>query len=229
MKKLRDNQQRAQNAVIMIWIVLGFEVLSLFSSYLQYSLLQSISNGSAISDEALVANDLREGVAAIFYAIAALVSGITFIQWFRRAYYNLHQLIPNLNYTEGWAAGAWFVPILNLFRPYQIMKELYGRTQTLLIEKDPEMRKKLSTENLDWWWFIWIVSGVIGVFLWRLANEDTIDGQIISTMGNMILSILNIPLALITIKVIKNYSNVEPELHNIEEDRENDLILEYRI
>ena len=81
---------------------------------MQYDLLQTVANGGFISDEAVEANDTRESFLGIIYLIAYIISGITFIMWFRRAYFNLHQKVSWLNHSEGWAAGCWFVPIVNL-------------------------------------------------------------------------------------------------------------------
>jgi len=86
--------------------------------------------------EAAESNDLRQLVIAIISMVVALISAVTFIMWFRRAYFNLHSRVSKLSFTEGWAAGAWFVPIVNLGRPLNIMQELYNKTAALLKEKD---------------------------------------------------------------------------------------------
>ncbi|MDR0666202.1 MAG: DUF4328 domain-containing protein [Campylobacteraceae bacterium] len=132
MEKLKPNEQRAKKAIILIWIVLILEIVSFISSYMQYDLLQTFANGGYISPEAADANDNREQIIGIFCLIAYIISAVTFIMWFRRAYYNLHQEADSLLYAEGWAAGSWFIPIINLYRPYKIMKELYVKTKELL-------------------------------------------------------------------------------------------------
>lgn len=45
------------------------------------------------------ANDIREQSLAVLMIFALLVSAATFIQWFRRAYFNLHQRCENLMYS----------------------------------------------------------------------------------------------------------------------------------
>ncbi len=90
-EKLRPNEQRAKNAIVLIWIILALEIASLISGYFQYDLLNTVANGGEISTETANANDSREQIVGIIYMIAYIISGIMFIQWFRRAYYNLHQ------------------------------------------------------------------------------------------------------------------------------------------
>src|SRR5690554_1359559 len=115
MKELRPNETRAKTAMILIWIVLGLDVISAISSYFQAKLLRIAAMGEFISQEMANANDVRESIIGIVYLIVYVISGVTFIMWFRRAYYNLHQRDSNLSYGEAWAAGSWFIPILNLF------------------------------------------------------------------------------------------------------------------
>lgn len=45
-------------------------------------------------------------------------------------------MIRNLSHDESWAAGSWFVPILNLFRPVSIMKEMYVRPKEFLTAEE---------------------------------------------------------------------------------------------
>jgi hypothetical protein len=221
METLRPNGQRAKNAITLIWIVLALEIISLISGYFQYDLLQTAASGGEISTEAATANDRREQIIGILYLITYIISGVTFIQWFRRAYYNLHLKVNYLSHTEGWAAGSWFVPFVNLYRPYQIMKELYLETKELLTKKGVNFTHDFSTTALGWWWTLWILSNIIGQFVFRYSMKaESIDELTTSTVVSMINNIIGIPLALITIKVIKDYANVETLLTEISENEE---------
>jgi hypothetical protein len=210
--ELKDNTQRAKTAILFIWIVMAAEIIAIISSYLQYDLLQTIANGGIVSDSEASANDAREQFIGIIQTIVYIISGITFIMWFRRAYYNLQQKVSNLKYSEGWAAGSWFVPVICLYRPYQIMKEIYVETRAFFREKGLPEQSHYSTNYLGWWWTLWIITTFIAQFIFRAAlkGPDTIDGLITLTFAQMLASILEIPLAVITVKVIKDYAKVEP-------------------
>lgn len=207
---IKPNNERAKILLSMIWIVLGLEILSLVSSGLQYNLLQTVSNGGELTSEAAKANDLREQIIAIIYLIAYIISGITFIMWFRRAYYNLHQKVKNLSSTEGWAAGCWFVPFVNLYRPYQIMKELYEETKKYLVSKDESSQVDLTTKFLGVWWTLWIINGILGQIIFRLSmHADTLPKLMTTTTLNIIGGVIGVGLGIVTLRVIKDYSNVE--------------------
>jgi hypothetical protein len=214
MDSLKYNGQRAKYAILMIWIVLGLELVSLWSSYLQYDLLQSITNGAELSAIAADANDNRQILIGVLYMIAFIISAITFIQWFRRAYYNLQSRVT-LSTTDEWAAGSWFVPVYNLYKPYQMMVELYRETKKLLLEKELIRTSALGTGILGVWWTLWIINNIGGNISFRLyLRADTLEEIRTSTIIDMAVSFIGIPLALVAIKVIKNYANIEETLYD---------------
>ena len=49
MESLKPNGQRAKNAIILIWLALVFEIVSLISGYFQYDLLRVSAMGGEIS------------------------------------------------------------------------------------------------------------------------------------------------------------------------------------
>ena len=221
MNKLLPNKKRAENAILLIWIVLAIEIISFTSSCLQYILLLAVENGAHVSEETATANDMRKQIVGILYFIAFSISGITFIMWFRRAYYNLHQRLNVLSHSEGWAAGSWFVPFINLYRPYQIMKELYGFTKAYFRKKGVFEKIHYTTDYLGWWWALWLITCFVASFVFRISRHaDTIDDYMVLTIAQIIWSVLEIPLAFITIKVIKDYAKAEQLLSEITEEME---------
>ena len=120
---LRPNGDRARAASLLLYIVLAFNVLAIGSGFMQYRLLGRMAEGETFPQELLERNDLREQVIGIAFVLVYVTCGVLFIRWFRRAYFNLHTLATGLRDSEGWAAGAWFVPIVNLYKPFQLMKD----------------------------------------------------------------------------------------------------------
>jgi hypothetical protein len=198
---------------------MGFEIISLVSGYFQFDLLLTIEDGVYVSSTRIAANDIREQSIAWLMVLASIISGITFIQWFRRAYYNLHERCENLMYSEGWAAGSWFVPIICLFRPLQIMRELYEQTNYYLLSKGAQLKQELTTGLLGTWWTLWILNNVIGQIVFRMSVDPDTFGQIkaVSMLG-MVGNIMGVILGFITLKVIKDYSEAETVLFELKEE-----------
>lgn len=197
MNQFRPNKERARMAIVMIWIVLALEILSLVSEFFAYDTVGTVS-------EELSMSDLRQAAIGLLHFIAYVISAITFIQWFRRAYYNLH-MVPysNVKYSEGWAAGCWFVPIMNLFRPYEIMTEMYGKTQRLLSDNRP-------TSQVGWWWAFWIIANVLGSISTQITFRDGDAGA--ASIFSMLSSLATIPAAILVVQVIRQYSEMEDRI-----------------
>lgn len=226
MENLRPNGQRAKIAMMLIWTVLTIEIISILSDYLQYDLLQTVSNGGQISTETATDNDLRQKIIAIIYLVTYIISGVTFIRWFRRAYYNLHLKAETLSFTEGWAAGSWFVPFISLYRPKQIMNELYVETQNLLSTKQENSTVNLSTQFIGWWWALWLIASFLGQFVFRYSQKaESLEELTTATIASIIASIIGIPLALITVKIIKDYTKIEPLFYKLENEIEQEQII----
>jgi Domain of unknown function (DUF4328) len=219
--ELRSNEQRAKNTIVMLSIVIVLEVVLLFSSYMQFSLLKDMAAGVDVSEEDANANERGRMILGLIYFLFYLGAAITFIQWFRRAYYNLHQLVYDLSESEGWAAGGWFIPVVSLYKPYQIMKELYERTKSLLVSKGIEVDNNFNSRHVGLWWGLWIFISLSGQLLWRYTSSaNTLSEVTTSTMLHMILGIISVPSAFLAIKVVRDYSEVEHLLRQVKKDPE---------
>ncbi|SCY67303.1 DUF4328 domain-containing protein [Flavobacterium caeni] len=213
MKPLKPNQQRAQLTIVLLWIVLALYALLAISSYFEYRLLQSWQDGATVSMEAAEANDARQQLLVIVMVIAYIATIVAFISWFRRAYYNLHQRVSGLSQTEGWAAGAWFVPFVNLYMPYQIMKELYTETFEIMGSKKGEYPEHFTASYVGWWWAGWIVCMLYGRVEWALTKSaESLPESITAALMGAIGCVLMVPLALLAIKVVADYAKMESML-----------------
>ena len=222
-KMLRPNEARAKYAIVMLFVILFLDVVSGYSSYLQLGLLNDLNEGLFVPDDVLTANDLRERIIGVLYSIAMLVSAVFFIQWFRRAYYNLQVRTGNCEHGEGWAAGSWFVPIIS-FRPLHIMKEMDTKTSRLI---GSTTGKVVETNGvvIGFWWALWILNNYLGNYVLKMAfREETIENYISSTTVEMINSFVGVPLALLAYFVVKNYAQKEANLLQLETSRPKEIV-----
>lgn len=218
MQYIKPNDLSAKNAIILIVIVVTIEIISIFSNFFQYDLLKIAAKSGEISIETLKSNDKRQSFIAIVQFLAFVVSGVMFILWFKRAYSNLHIKVSHLSYYEFWTVFSWFVPLVNLVFPFKVMKELYQETKKLLVNKGLIVEEKLSSGIVGWWWTFWIIYGLFSTVLFRIySRAESLNTLISLTIADMILSLNFVILTLITIKVIKNYSTVEPLLSEIKD------------
>lgn len=196
----------------------------LLSAVFNHFLLLRTTGGRQVSETIIDANKIT--IYAIFglTMLAYLICIILFIMWFRRAYYNLHQLTKNLSYKESWAAWAWFVPIMHLFRPYQIMKELYEETDVLLT-RSKAMPHNLNIGLLKWWWGLWVSAQFLRYIIQEALSKDFLFNfdPVPRSIVNMIYTAFFILLTMLTIRVVKNYAEAEPELIELANKKEEEL------
>ena len=217
-KFTKPNDKRATAAMILVGIVLFFEIITLFSDYFQFKLAKLAQEGGNITTSMIENNDLRQLVVYLLFMVVYGISAVTFIQWFRRGYNNLHQRINHCNQKEHWAVSSWFIPIICLFRPFQIMKEMWDETLELLKQYDKDYYPHDKTSILTWWWSLWIISSFAGNIVLRYGfTTDTAAELMNYTLASMIHSIIAISLAIFTLKMINSYSDMEAAL----EEKEN--------
>jgi len=208
---LRDNTARAKQAISIFWIMLGVTILNIFSLGWQYYLLiDAQANPESIDMERLQTSDTLRTVVTVVNFIMLVLSMIFFILWFRRAYYNLHTLPwHNARHTEGWAAGSWFIPILSLFWPYQIMQDIWRGTQNAIKERFGEPQ---SAAIIGWWWAIYLVNNFFGYSAFAIRDPAGIDELLTATKVEFVGEIISIAAIIITIRVVQRTSNFEREL-----------------
>ncbi|HEU5116180.1 MAG TPA: DUF4328 domain-containing protein, partial [Isosphaeraceae bacterium] len=136
--------------ILMLWASLAFEVLSLFGDYAQLRLI----SGPFTEAEA-EANDNRQSLIGVGYLVVFLVTAITFLKWIYRANLNSRGFgAQNMQFSPRGAVGYYFVPFVNLVRPYQAMKEIWQ------ISHGPShWQANPGSALLGWWWALWLISG----------------------------------------------------------------------
>jgi transcriptional regulator with XRE-family HTH domain len=143
-------------------IVLG--ALAVASSFAQYRLLSSlIDDPLSVSFDQAQSNDDRQSTLAVVKLLALIGVGTLFIVWTHRLYRNLPTLGKTQRFSSGWAIGAWFVPILNFWRPKQIIDEIWTTS---------EARGRPVPVLLHVWWGFWVASGLFGIFLRNRSASD---------------------------------------------------------
>lgn len=198
---LRPNGERARYAMYSFY---ALAVIIAVQAFLIFQLYQAQDDGRMLN---LLQTIQTTGTISI---ILHIINIILFLQWFRRAYFNLHQ-IPGtrLSFDEGWAAGAWFVPFLNLVRPYQIGKEVYEQTK--------EQARSQDGNNAlpGLWWASYIIKIVMGIVAsTKLRNVEDID-DLKSGLLLLLISLIVDLLALFTaIKFVRDTARHEAQLQN---------------
>jgi uncharacterized protein DUF4328 len=116
-----------RQAVLFVFVAIAIiSSVACVSDFLEINLMDRIIGGENVSEAQADANDNRQMLVG-FVQFAAYVAGaIVFIRWLRAAYRNVDVVAPGTRrYGHGWAIGSWFVPFLGLWRPKQILNDVW--------------------------------------------------------------------------------------------------------
>jgi hypothetical protein len=133
------------------WLALGVHLAHLIE-------LRNQLSGSGGDAERLstIAATLRvaQGIQLAVFAITALL----FLAWLFRLRINVRALgVRKLEFARVWTALGFFVPILNVVRPYQVIAEVWRASDPAVI--DPfEWKSVEAPQLLALWWGTFVIA-----------------------------------------------------------------------
>ena len=209
-----DNSKRAKNLLIVFWIIVGLTFAGLFTGYNELQILKNVQMGVIISEQEAYTSDLIQMVMGMAQFVIYILSVVMFLNWFRRAYGNLHRVgVKNLKNGETMAVWAWFIPIVSLFKPVQIMNEIWTKTQRKIQELDTSYSIKSVGLIIGLWWTLHIISNLIGRYILKTAFKDeTIEQLIEASQATLISDSMQIPEALLVVLIVSKLSKIELKL-----------------
>jgi hypothetical protein len=183
-------------------------------------LLARMRSGVAVADADADRTDLVVAGSAVIMVIGFIGSIITFCLWTHRAHRNLQPLrASGLRYTSGWAVGSFFVPILNLFRPYQIMQEIARGSDPNTIGEDIYSSRGVKSSSLvKWWWAAWLIMGFMdrasNALDRRAVGANDLQALIAAARFSVFASAMVLPAAILAILVIRKIQRNQDERHD---------------
>ena len=218
-QQFRPAKGRANWATFFLLVYGAIAIASILSTIAEIGLLQRIDNREFVSNAEIAANDRRLAILGLLNFASFIAAAVAFLAWIRRASANLAPLgVSWQRFSPGWAVGAWFVPIVCLFRPYQIMAEIWRDS---LPEIAPENRgargRSLTSPLLGFWWAAWLVSGWIGNFtlpLFFSANVSfDVDGLIRANLASIAAGIISLAALTLAVLLVRRITSNQDQKH----------------
>jgi hypothetical protein len=149
---------------------------------------------------------------SIFGLIAFIATAVMFLIWENRAYKNLPPLgVPRPDFSSGWVVGSWFVPFLNLIRPYEIVKYIRNMSdpETVSVGGYYESGGNIM---LKAWWGFWIASNIVDRFFARIyRNAEKLEDHVAAGWADIFSSGLLIIAACLAIAVVRDITSRQEE------------------
>jgi serine/threonine protein kinase len=165
----------ARRVRLALWVAIIIALVGTFANFgdtVVVGLLEGRAPGPT--------SDLARGVSVV-QALWFLVSATLFLAWFRRGYTNLAPLgAHRLRYGRWWTVGAWVLPVFSLFRPKQLLNDIWRASDPDL---PPDMgdrwRRRPVTPLLHWWWLAFLAS----IMVRSITTEAVRTAASVMTLG----------------------------------------------
>ncbi|MDQ3634952.1 MAG: DUF4328 domain-containing protein [Acidobacteriota bacterium] len=152
------------------------------------------------------------GILSLIEIPLRIATVVFFLMWLYHAYKNLSALkAQHLEFSPGWAVGWWFIPLANLVKPFQVVRELWN-------ESDPEFDEELgflagdlgAPTIIGFWWATFLISG----FLFRISSNLIDNAGNIDTYFPTVLllgAIINAVAAVLAIIIVKKITEKQEQ------------------
>jgi hypothetical protein len=201
----KDPSTLTQALKVMLWVQLGACVISMLSDFGQMSLAGS----GNITVESAAANDSRQQTIGFLYLGVYIATAVVFLRWIHRANLNCRGFgAAGMKFSPAWSIGCYFVPFLNLVRPYQAMKEIWQ------VSLNPaQWTTQIGSALLGWWWTLWLISGFLGQMSFRMAMRvDSPSSLEAATTVSILSSLVEIPLIFVAFSMVSKISAMQRNL-----------------
>jgi hypothetical protein len=134
-------------------------------------------------------NDVRRPTLATLKLAALLATGIAWLVWLGRAYRNLALVgSKRSRFTPRQAVGYWFIPFVNLVLGYQVMKDLWLRSDSM---NDRDAYDDLPAPALlSRWWGMSLTWAALPLLASTVRNArsmlELVDVSDVSLVGSVI-------------------------------------------
>jgi hypothetical protein len=179
----------------LLWISVAIACIALIDDVVEFVQVQV---GQMTPDQ-VAANDPIQGIIGLLQSGLGIVTGITFLKWIYRAYKNIQGFgAEGLRFSPGWAVGYYFIPILSLIRPVQVMSEIWRASD------DPKNwpRRSGSWLIVSWWTLFLIYTGVTQVSLEIALQASTNDQWTLAAVLAIAGDLFSIPLSIAALRLV---------------------------
>ena len=189
----------------LLWIGVAVACVALVDDIVEFVQVQI----GQVSPDQLTNSDPIQGIVGLLQSGLGVVTAITFLKWVYRAYKNVQGFgAEGLRFSPGWAIGYYFIPILSLIRPVQVMSEIWRASY------DPRNWPQSPGSWLiaAWWTLFLLYSGVTQVSLQIGIQASTNDQWTLAAVFAILGDFFSVPLSIIVLRLVTEIYKRQKEL-----------------
>jgi len=156
----------------LFFILLGIDIVATaivgFNAFSTVGTLREVQSGARNIDQSMISSlEFWDGFSKLLF-LTLIGVGFGLVKWLNACYSFAKQTIGATGFkNEGWTAAGWIIPIFNLFKPYQIINEIYKVGSNGYVAPDGWKKESGSGALLTWWVF-WAATHFIG---WIISKQ----------------------------------------------------------
>lgn len=206
----QPQRSRAKMLAALLWAAFAMQVVT---ALLDLYATRTIPNWS--SPDGYIPDDkmplvMLIGVVGLGTSVLTIVTIVFYCVWAFGANKNARALgADGMTHSAGWTVGWFFIPIANLWKPYQAIKEVAEASDPT---RGPGDWKGVGVPAIfGWWWAAWIVNNIVSNATLRMAfnNDPTV------VASSAYLSLVALPIAAaatwLAIRVIQHIERCQRE------------------
>lgn len=171
---LVDTARLTRIATGLIWTWLATDVALGMAALYTIGMLGGLG-GAIAPAESFAGLERVLTATGVLNVLTVVAAGIAVLRWIYRTSRNAHALGAAMTVTPSWAVGWFFVPVANLWKPFQAVSE------TWQVSADPHAPDAVPIPVvLRIWWGCWIASSIISNIDFRLSMRAETAEQLIA-------------------------------------------------
>jgi len=200
---------------VLFWIfilLIVLDIIAVFSDLSQADLINRVIRGEDVTESELIANDNRQAAIGFGQTVLYIAEAAVFFMWIYRANKNLRSLhTAGLRFTPGWAVGWFFIPFMNLFRPYQVVSEIWKASDPKVGTADDTSWEAVVTSPIvGCWWALFLISNFAANIAIRTAfGGIELSDLLNSTYAYMVSDGIDVVYLLTTIFMVRGISQFQ--------------------
>ncbi|MBC8051322.1 MAG: DUF4328 domain-containing protein [Chitinophagales bacterium] len=189
-------------------LVLTF--VAFIAGFLEYQILQEMKSGLFSSREQFTADanasDLRLKIVGIVQLLLFIMTAFLILKWIYRANLNARALgAEGMQYTPEWSVAWFFFPIVNLWKPYQAVKEICRASRT-----SENWSGLAISDTAHWWWIFFLIEGTLSRISFQQAiKAKSLDQYISANVVGQISEVVFVPLVFIFLQLMREINSMQ--------------------
>ncbi len=166
------NQEKLKSAKNLFFIALGIDIavtaVVAITDFWAVGVLSDIRSGVSTLDQ-FTNSSLEFWKSFSMVMILTLIGvGLALVRWLEACYTYAKETLKATGFAqEGWITWGWLVPVMFVFKPYQVLVEIY-KVGAADCRGGDDWKKSSGSGMLLAWWIFWVIAHMV---MWGIGKQ----------------------------------------------------------